>query len=292
MCAQDAEDYYAWAKEDPRVVAIAPWNYNGCPACNGSRWTGGGPMDELGAKVQPLTLAAWEKIGAEIKSKNKNQTVNLSPAAGTYRGSNNWLSFCGNVNETKLLSSAAGQATQLLPFGYDLYGLDAGWSTCMSGDCNPVSPDYHDPKCCGLGHGMDAYGRPLPKPDLFPSSGPHGELGLKPIIDKLHSMGLKFQLRMERGIAIEAVQQKVPIFGTNFTADEIADLTTSCGAFGKSGGWGGSFAGMNLTHPGSLAYVQSVVDLWCEWGVDAIEADDYFGGQPGVNPPATHSTNW
>ena len=37
-----------------------------------------------------------------------------SPAAGTFRGSNNWLSFCGNINETKLLSSAKGQAEQLL----------------------------------------------------------------------------------------------------------------------------------------------------------------------------------
>ena len=39
MCALDAEDFYDWARSDPRVVAIAPWNYNGCPSCNGSRWT-------------------------------------------------------------------------------------------------------------------------------------------------------------------------------------------------------------------------------------------------------------
>jgi hypothetical protein len=39
MCALDAAEFYAWAKDDPRVVAIAPWNYNGCADCNGSRWT-------------------------------------------------------------------------------------------------------------------------------------------------------------------------------------------------------------------------------------------------------------
>lgn len=217
----------------------------------------------------------------------------MSPAAGPFRGSNNWLSFCGQVNESKLLSSAAAQAQQLLPFGYNIYGLDAGWSVCASGDCDPISPNFTDPKCCGLGHGMDAYGRPLPKPDMYPSSGPHGALGLKPIIDKVHAMGLKFQLRMERGIPIEAVQQRAPVLGTSFTMDEIADLTLSCGKFGVTGGWGGSFAGINTSHPGALAYVKSVVDLWIEWGVDAIEGDDFFGGQPSLPPghPQTHGTN-
>ena len=209
-----------------------------------------------------------------------------SPAAGTFRGSNNWLSFCGKVNESKLLSSAAGQAKQLLPFNYTIYGLDAGWSTCASGDCSSVAPNFTDPACCGVGHGMDEWGRPLPKPHMFPSSGPGGALGFKPIIDKVHSMGLKFQLRMERGIQIEAVQQKTKVLGTNFTADEIVDWNRSCGEFGVSGGWGGVFAGINASHPGGKAYIQSVVDMWVEWGVDAIEADDYMGG---IANPETHT---
>ena len=39
MCTLDAHEFYAWAKSDERVVAIAPWNWGGCPGCNGSRWT-------------------------------------------------------------------------------------------------------------------------------------------------------------------------------------------------------------------------------------------------------------
>ena len=73
-------------------------------------------------------------------------------------------------------------------------------------------------------------------------------------------MGLRFQLRMERGIAIEAVQQKTKVFGTPYTADEIVDWNRSCGKFGVSGGWGGVFVGINTSHPGGVAYVQSVVD--------------------------------
>lgn len=187
----------------------------------------------------------------------------------------------------------------------------------MSGDCSSVAPNYSNPMCCGVGHGMDEYGRPLPNPVKYPSAGPNGALGFKPIIDKVrrsrnalsqqqscfllhrhhhtahctptqvlpisltfstshdcidrssiachwviflflsssplfkaqltletkiftlhrelrfyikvHAMGLRFQLRMERGISIEAVQQKTKVFGTNYTADEIVDWNRSCG---------------------------------------------------------------
>lgn len=68
MCSHDAADFAAWAAADPRVVAVCPWNWAGCPGCNGSRWT---PlhtccMDELGTDVQPESSAAWAGIGARI----------------------------------------------------------------------------------------------------------------------------------------------------------------------------------------------------------------------------------
>ena len=46
------------------------------------------------------------------------------------------------------------------------------------------------------------------------------------------------------------------------------------------------FVGINTSHPGGVAYVQSVIDQWVDWGVDAIEADDYMGGQadPSAHP--------
>jgi hypothetical protein len=68
MCALDAAGFFGWAKTDPRVVAISPWYWGGCPSCNGSRWTPPHTccMDEIGAKDQPLTKAAWFKIADEI----------------------------------------------------------------------------------------------------------------------------------------------------------------------------------------------------------------------------------
>ena len=68
MCALDANDFYSWALSDPLVVAIMPWNWAGCPSCNGSRWTPPHTccMDELGTDVQPLSIAAWSAIGQKI----------------------------------------------------------------------------------------------------------------------------------------------------------------------------------------------------------------------------------
>ena len=68
MCAHDALDFLSWAKADPKVVAIMPWNWAGCPPCNGSRWTPPDTccMDELGTDVMPLAQAAWAAVGREI----------------------------------------------------------------------------------------------------------------------------------------------------------------------------------------------------------------------------------
>ena len=70
MCAYDANDFYEWSQRDSKIAGIAPWNWDGCPTCNGSRFT---PphiccMDEIGTKDQPLTRAAWKSIGTKIIS--------------------------------------------------------------------------------------------------------------------------------------------------------------------------------------------------------------------------------
>ena len=78
------------------------------------------------------------------------------------------------------------------------------------------------------------------------------------------------------------------MLGTEFTADEIVDFNRSCGQFGVSGGWGGVFIGINASHPGGRAYVQSVIDQWAAWGVDAIEADDFMGGSSRDGGPDAH----
>ncbi len=64
MVAHDARDFYAWATTDARVAGVFPWNWGGCAACNGSRWTPPHTccMDELGTAVMPKSAAAWETL--------------------------------------------------------------------------------------------------------------------------------------------------------------------------------------------------------------------------------------
>ena len=65
MISHDAVDFAAWAKEEnSRVTAVLPWNWRGCPSCNGSRWTPPHTccMDELGTDVMNRSAAAWKAL--------------------------------------------------------------------------------------------------------------------------------------------------------------------------------------------------------------------------------------
>ena len=65
MISHDAVDFAAWAREEnSRVAAVLPWNWQGCPSCNGSRWTPPHTccMDELGTDVMPMAAAAWRTL--------------------------------------------------------------------------------------------------------------------------------------------------------------------------------------------------------------------------------------
>ena len=73
MCALDANDFYTWAQADPRVVAVMPWNWQGCPGCKECC------KDELGTNVQPLATAAWSAIGQKIITIQSSNHIKLSP---------------------------------------------------------------------------------------------------------------------------------------------------------------------------------------------------------------------
>ena len=62
--AKAADEYYEWARQDSRVVAIMPF-----------AWTTGGPPIELGAKVLPKMRAAYARIGSEIVAGDRGWRV-------------------------------------------------------------------------------------------------------------------------------------------------------------------------------------------------------------------------
>lgn len=161
-----------------------------------------------------------------------------------------WNSYdCFRVpNETITFVIAQHMIDTLLPSkngGFNYLTLDEGWF-----GSKPV---------------IDSYGRPIADRKLFPGS---KEGSLKYIADKLHSNGLKFGLWYMGGIPKRAVEENTPILGTNFTAQQIALNQTYCPRWKKN--WGYQ---VNHSHPGTLAWYQSLVGLWSEWNVDMIKLD-------------------
>ncbi len=112
---------------------------------------------------------------------------------------------------------------------------------------------------------IDEYGRLLPDVDRFPSSA--GGKGFKVLADYIHGLGLKFGIHIMRGIPRIAAHKHLPIWGTDVTADEVADPFSICG-------WNPDMYGVKKGVKGAQAYYDSIVGLYADWGVDFIKCDD------------------
>lgn len=113
---------------------------------------------------------------------------------------------------------------------------------------------------------MDEWGRLQPHPNKFPSA--FGGKGFKPLSDYVHSLGLKFGIHVMRGIPRQAVWAHSPVKGTNgITADRIADTASACP-------WMNHMYGLDMRKRGAQEYLNSLLQLYAEWGVDFIKVDD------------------
>lgn len=86
------------------------------------------------------------------------------------------------------------------------------------------------------------------------------------------------------GIPRMAVEQKLPIKGTSYTAADIAIVDPE-----KKNGDGFATGamdcpwnkwlihGLNHSHPGTKAYLSSLAELYGEWGLDMLKVDCVFG---------------
>lgn len=171
-------------------------------------------------------------------------------------GWNSWNSFATTINEAQALETAGIMADRLLPFGYDVFTIDIQWY-----EPEARSYTYNEaPKPA-----MDGHGRLLPAPNRFPSSS--GGRGFRPIADKVHALGLKFGVHLMRGIPRLAVERNLPVKGTAYRAQDIADRTSTCP-------WNPDMYGVDMRRPGAQAYYDSVFALFAEWGVDFVKMDD------------------
>ena len=91
------------------------------------------------------------------------------------------------------------------------------------------------------------------------------EQGFKPLADWVHAQGLKFGIHIVRGIPRGVVKENLPIAGSNFHAEDAADLTTPCPW--DDGNWGVK------DNAAGQAYYDSMLKLYAAWGLDYIKVD-------------------
>ncbi len=207
-------------------------------------------------RLVPIILIALLTLAACSSSGQKEDFHDW--AATPPMGWNSWDCFGPSVVEDEVKANADYMAKNLKEYGWEYIVVDIRWyvDNQTTGHYNPYDKtDFV----------IDDYGRYLPSPIRFPSSA--NGAGFKPLADYVHRLGLKFGIHIMRGVPKEAVYNKMPIKGTNITADQICSDTLEC-----------TWLKDNFTavkgKAGAQEYYNSILDLYASWGVDYIKVDD------------------
>ncbi len=179
-------------------------------------------------------------------------------AATPPMGWNSWDSYGIDVTERQVKANADYMAENLSEFGWEYVVVDLGWY--INADLSILTFQQEQPA-----QNVDLNGRLLPDERKFPSS--IGGKGFKPLADYVHSKGLKFGIHIMRGIPWQAVENKVLIKGTDVHAGIVADKNDTCV-------WYDGMYGVDMSRPGAQEYYNSLLELYADWGVDFIKADD------------------
>ncbi|NLY48715.1 MAG: glycoside hydrolase family 27 protein [Clostridiales bacterium] len=175
-------------------------------------------------------------------------------------GWNSYDYYDTTVNEEQVKANADYMAKHLKDYGWEYIVVDIQWYAHAAGS----QRDRYQYIPFGKVE-IDEYSRLLPCPDRFPSSA--GGRGFKPLADYIHSLGLKFGIHIMRGIPRIAAHNHMKIYGTDRTANEIADPSSICF-------WNPDMYGVNPAAEGAQEYYNSIFRLYADWGVDYIKCDD------------------
>lgn len=154
--------------------------------------------------------------------------------------------YSGNpkwITGDQLIKESDSMHAKLQKYGYDYINVDAGW---------------YD--------GVDANGRPKPSATLYPQ-------GLQKVIDRVHANGQKFGVYMIPGITPDVYNASLPIAGApGCTTHDIAAQPLR-----PSDYWHIGYK-IDFSNPCSQKYVDSIVDLFAQWGVNFVKFDSVTPG--------------
>jgi alpha-galactosidase len=192
-------------------------------------------------------------------------TLALTPPMGW----NSYDAFGDAVVESEVLSNAMWMKEHLQPFGWDTVVVDFRWYDRLADGIRVQNPE---------GDTLDEFGRMIPPTNRFPSAA-NGE-GFKALADKIHAMGLKFGIHIMRGIPRRAVEEDLPIHGTNFRASQavrpLGDPARECR-------WNRDMFGVDASTAAGKAWYADIAKQYAGWGVDYIKCDDIANLQHGTN---------
>ena len=181
----------------------------------------------------------------------------LSFAPTPPMGCNSFDCFGISVTEEEIRQNAEFLAKHLKPYGWEYVVVDLDWYA--------PDADVHNYKKFGLRKCLDEFGRLIPDPVKFPSSA--NGAGFKPLADYVHSLGLKFGLHIMRGLPWQAAEHDYPIKGSSKSCAYISQDQDRCL-------WYANNYGIDCTREGAQEYYDSICELYAQWDVDFIKADD------------------
>jgi len=163
-----------------------------------------------------------------------------------------WNSYTGYsiaVTEAELKKNIDFLSENLLEYGYDTVTVDNGWFLSGQGE--------------GISIALDKFGRPVSHEHFFPN-------GLKHTIDYAHKRGVKFGIWLLRGINRRAVEENLPVEGTEYRMQDIVNKKSYCG-WAIAPWWN---YGVDMKKPGAQEYYDGLIQMYADMGVDFIKFDD------------------
>jgi alpha-galactosidase len=173
-------------------------------------------------------------------------------------GWNSWDCYGPTVEEHEVKANADYMAKKLKDYGWEYIVVDIRWfvENDKAGGYNQTNPRYV----------IDEYGRYQPAENRFPSA--KDGKGFKELASYIHGKGLKFGIHIMRGIPKVAVEDKLPVKGTEgITADRIYSTELQCQ-------WLKDNYTIVADKPGAQEYYNSIFDMYADWGVDFVKVDD------------------
>ena len=173
-------------------------------------------------------------------------------------GWNSFDSYGVYLHEKAAMENVEAMAEKLKPHGYEFFVIDNGWFGeygLQEGTIFAAEKHAHDIR-------INEYGHFLPSKIYFPN-------GFKPIVDRCHSLGLKFGVHLMRGIPRKAYELNVPIKGTSLTARDIANTDSK-----ENCRWCAYCYAVDMSKTGSQAWYDGLIQHIADMGVDFIKYDD------------------